>query len=141
MAQFVTIIFPFVYIKNSVQEFECQRAYLCIRGKILQLQRMRGNVFAFASHLSLEKERLKGQDHGKATWPGISITGSALHPKPPLCSEHRASFAGKAKHLVFQSGTTLEINCLAPESTPSLFVLPGQPVMSSLCGWICILLL
>ena len=50
-------------------------------------------------------------------------------------------FAERAKHLVFQSSTTLEINCLTLASAPSLFVLPGQSVMSSLCGWICILLL
>jgi hypothetical protein len=66
--------------------------------------------------------------------PGSPNSSYVVSTGPPW-QEEQSSFA------FHSSGTTLETNRLSPELTPGLFVLPGQPVMSALCGRICILLL
>lgn len=121
MAPFITIIFPFVYIRNYVQEFECQKAYWHIQGKILQPEN-KSNDFSFASHLMPGKRETERARHINVTWPASQVLARPCTPnsshfentEPPMLDEQTISCS--------KSGTTLEIKHLAPASTPSLFV-------------------
>lgn len=97
-----------------------------------------GECFSFLSHLFPGKREMKRVRPCESNL-AISVSSSALPPKlwdlqniDLLCWKSNTSCVSKRHHL------RNELPCPRINAKP---VLPGQLVMSSLCGWICILLL
>ena len=142
MAPFITITFPFVYIRNSMsRSLNAKGPTWIFEERSNSYTEQGGMISPSASHLSPGKREIKRARPYYSNSAGHLNDWLDLEPQTPAMFRTQGLFAESAKHLVFQSSTTLEINCLTLVSAPSLFVLPGQSVMSSLCGWICILLL